>query len=167
MVRQLSLLIALAAVISCFPLEQAASAQSIEPRNEFNVGFSYLTDFEFGGSGFTVGYAQKAKSWFEVEVQFDANFNLGGTTFDQYTIGSGPKFMLPGKRLTPFVHMLLGASNFRAFNSTGSEFAIKYGAGVDVSLNHQWSARFELNDLVVWNPATHNLQVNTGLVVRF
>jgi len=145
----------------------AQPPQSQPLKSEFNVGFSYLTDFNFGGSGFTVGYAEKATPWFQVEVQLDANFNLGPTTFDQYTTTGGPKFSLPGKRLTPYVHMLLGASHFRAFNRTGTEFAVKYGGGLDVTLTRNWAARFELNDLVIWNPITHNLQVNTGLVVRF
>lgn len=145
----------------------AAYAQGEPPRGEFNVGYTYLTNFSFGGHGFNVGYAESANSWFQVEVQFDGHFNLGTTSFDQYTTVAGPKFVLRTKRLTPFAHFLLGASHFRAFGSTGNEFAMKFGGGVDVALSPSLSARIGLNDLVVWNPVVHRLVFDTGLVVRF
>jgi opacity protein-like surface antigen len=165
MVRRVDLCLSLFLVIlSGF---SAAYAQDESPRNEFNVGYTYLTDLNFGSHGFNVGFAESATSWFQVEAQFDAHFNLGKTTFDQYTTIAGPKFALRTGRLTPYVHFLLGASHFRAFNRTGTEFAIKYGGGVDINLTPTLSARIGLNDLVIWNPVSHRMVLDTGLVVRF
>lgn len=153
--------------IMAFALMNSVFAQQSVAKHEFNVGFSYMTDFNMGGSGFTVGYAERAKPWFQVALEFDANFNLAGTTFDNYSTLGGPRFSLPGKRISPFVQVMAGASHFRAFGRTGSEFSMKYGGGVDVHLKHNLLARLELGDLVIWNPTTHYLQLNTGLVFRF
>jgi hypothetical protein len=154
-------------IIMVLAMMSVGVAQQGVPKHEFDVGFSYLTDFDMGGSGFTVGYAERATPWFQVVVEFDANFNLAGTTFDNYSTLAGPRFSLPGKRIIPFVQMMVGASHFRAFGRTGSEFSMKYGGGIDVKLKHNLLARVELGDLVIWNPATHYLQLNTGMVFRF
>jgi hypothetical protein len=145
----------------------AAFAQEDTPRAEFNVGWSYLTNSTYGSHGFNIGIAESAASWFQVEAQLDANFRLGGNHYDLYTTVIGPKIPFRMKRITPYGHVLVGASYFRAFGRTGADFAMKMGGGVDFVLTPLLSARFGINDLVIWDPVRHYLLMDAGLVVRF
>jgi hypothetical protein len=145
----------------------AAFAQEDTPRGEFNLGWSYLNGSNSSGHGFNIGIAESATSWFQVEAQFDANYRLADYHYDLYTTVAGPKIPFRMKRFTPYGHVLAGASYFRAFGRTGADFAMKVGGGVDVILSPLISARFGMDDLIVWNPVRHYLLLNAGMVVRF
>ena len=165
MVRRVDLCLCL--ILLLLTCISAAFAQEDAPRAEFNVGWSYLDSSTYTGHGFNVGMAESATSWFQVEAQFDANFDLADYHYDLYTLVAGAKIPFRMKRITPFGHVLFGASMFRAFGNTSPDLAMKVGGGVDFMLTPLLSARIGVDDLVVWNPVRHYLLVNAGMVFKF
>jgi hypothetical protein len=101
----------------------------------------------------------------------------------------GPKIALPGKKVSPFVHVLLGVA--RAWTGNGYEvtgitipssattFATALGGGIDIKLGHFIALRpIQIDYLLtrftlgssgfLHNSATQNEpRASAGLVVRF
>lgn len=169
-----------------------SSAQSAD-RFEIFGGYSYLSgDFTTvtngGINGWNASLDAKVKPWAGIVADFSAyypseNFGCGQacvTSAKPYSFLFGPQLSAPIRRVTPFVHFLVGdthvASSGNSLASTNS-FTFAAGGGADLQINHHFALRgqvdlfhddFTAADNQLQFKVNHNpVRVSTGLVFRF
>jgi hypothetical protein len=91
-----------------------------------------------------------------------------------HTFLLGPSLTLHDGRISPFVHVMFGASRLRADSGgpvlTRNAFTIAAGGGVDLRISHRWAVRMVQFDYVrqrFFNEVPHGGRLSAGVVFRF
>jgi opacity protein-like surface antigen len=168
--------VGLLVVLLCF--STAAMAQDT-PKGEFSAGFSYVRinpGSSLPGvnlSGWYASLAGNVNDWFGVVGEFSGHYgkpaNLGT---DAHTYLFGPRISYrKNEKLTPFVHVLMGAARAGAGPGTGTTaFAMAMGGGVDARVTDGIAIRAVQFDYVMtrfFEQAQHNIRLSAGITFRF
>jgi opacity protein-like surface antigen len=158
---------------------QAAAAQETTPKADVFGGYSYGGD---NSRGWAASAAFSVNRWLGLAAEFGGQY----TSFDSpdsserirtHSFLFGPRLSLRGKRVTPFVHALVGASHNDArahelgfdFHSTDTDFAAELGGGLDININRRVAVRaFQLDYLRTnfFGGSQNNGRLAVGLVIR-
>jgi len=149
-----------------------------------------LGDYEFTGFDFDATYYflhnGGLTAGLTAEISYyrkDVSSRFPGGALRQYGLMFGPRCKFHKGRMEPFIHGLFGYTNDFAdgpglANTSGNEFSLKLGGGLDVSVSKHFSVRAgELNFYYYtgWVPPfggpnwAHimNFTYSTGIVVKF
>ena len=103
------------------------------------------------------------------------------TNYSSYQFLAGPRFQVPGEQFNVFFHALFGgvrskvslltvATGVKTETTSGPDFAMAYGGGLDWNLSPQLGVRLVQFDYIpvrdnpIWR---HNIRVQAGVVFRF
>jgi len=171
-------------IILCFSailvLCAAAHAQEV-PRVEVAGSFSFLDanlrgpgqSLHLSGGGGSV--AENLNSWFGGRMEIHAfGGTVSGTSVTAQTYTYGPVFSYRKfERFTPFADLQLGAihasTGYLGISTSAVRFAMAAGGGTDINLNRRAAIRLQADYLMTrfLDLRQDNLQVSTGLVIRF
>ena len=154
-----------------------AKAQDV-PAWEIYGGYTYAranlggTAFNLNGGGASA--TENLNDWFGGRVEFNAlGGTVGGVNVALQTITYGPVFTFRKfTRLTPFVHLQLGAvhadQGFLGISEGAWKFAMTGGGGADYALNDRLAVRVQGDYLMTrfLNMRQDNIQLSAGLVYR-
>ncbi len=179
-----------------------ASAQTTDefPKNEFFGGYSYnsadintltINPRRTGQNGANFAYTRNLTKNIGITGDISAHFSRrsqtsGGGEFEsrrnQYYLLGGVQFKAPNKsRVTPFAHVLVGASLFRGFTSNrtsagnvftfddATSFAAALGGGLDVRVSKRVAVRLIQADYTptFFGPGRQdNFRLSIGIVFR-
>ena len=140
---------------------------------EANLSPSYLSRFSMNGGWLSV--QENLNSWFGGRIEFNGfGGTEGGVNVDAQTYTFGPVFSYRKfERLTPYAHVQLGAihapAGYLGISARAAKFALATGGGVDVAINRHAAIRFQGDYFMTrfLSLRQNNLQVSTGLVIRF
>ena len=154
-----------------------ASAQEI-PEWELSGGYSHLfanvgtSSFNLHGGGGAI--QQNVNGWFAGRVEINAfggdtsGFHVTAQTYTYSPVFTFRKY----ERITPFVHVALGAIHaspgYLGISESATKFMQAPGAGVDVAINPRLAVRLQ-GDYVSTNFLSdhqNNFQFSAHLVVR-
>ncbi len=170
--KKLFLLIAVLLMVSA-----SAQAQTDYPSAEVFGGYTYLNDEvvdreSFHGWGF--GIQGNLSSRFGLVSEFTGtygNVELGLVDLDTstYTYLFGPRVSARSERATGFAHILVGGATTRIEGSSGTDFALAVGGGVDVHVNKNISIRLaQVDYLPIFSSDTrNNFRYMGGVVIKF
>jgi hypothetical protein len=171
----------------------------------FNPSHAYISNsFSLNGGGGSIAY--NFADYFAIKADFEGygsatrSFSIpagsqicpsgcsGNVQANLFTYQFGPQLGLREGKVQPFVHLLLGGAHsnlganlYRAAGSTGKRpsddaFALSFGAGVDIVVNHAGTIAFRPCEFdYLWtnfNLNSHqsgqsNFQYKAGMVFKF
>lgn len=147
------------------------------PKAEFFGGFSYhRQDFAVlsdSGIGWQAAIHANFSPYLGLTADFGGQYGkLLGLSFRDYQLLVGPRFIGRGERVTGFAHFLFGVRSLRGLRALGlggTNFAMGFGGGTDVSLNDRISIRVMQFDYiptkdVVW---LTDYRFGAGIVLKF
>lgn len=120
-------------------------------------------------NGWEVTGVFKPSRWLGIAADLSGHYDT--SIRHNFTYLFGPQISLPVGRISPFAHVLLGATNQSRFGSdNGNAFASAIGGGIDVKVSHFVSFRLVQVDyyMIRFIGQTQNgIRVSTGIVVHF
>jgi len=156
------------------------------PKGEIFTGYAFTHNSDqVGGLNFNgFNIALSANVTRKVGVVFELGGNFGETTYAQikdkkslYTFLGGPRYYFRSdSRVTPFVHIFVGASHQLAtvtdptgtYKSTATEFALATGGGFDVNVSPRVSIRIaQLDYRYTRGFLKNNFRYCGGLLFKF
>lgn len=138
-----------ASFVLCFSLPALAQHA---PKVDISGAFSFLGDQAFEESfqqptaatfpGWVGSVADHLNPWFAMVGELGGNYRptyryqlLGSVNLQIHSYLVGPRFSARARQVTPFAHILVGATRFMAHvdgpNTSFVEFAVQPGGGVD------------------------------------
>ena len=159
---------------------RTAAAQEA-PKAEVFGGYAYAGE---GTHGWNASVAGNVNSWFGLVGDFTGQHTrleeVGvSERIKTHSFLFGPQFSArSGKRVTPFVRVLFGASNVRtratesgqSFSFSDTSFAAAFGGGLDVRLSDRVAVRAVQLDYVrtrFFGETQNRGRLSAGLVFRF
>jgi hypothetical protein len=168
MLRKISYLAVLALSLSF-----STHAQGLTDKLEVFGGYSfehYATSPSFNTNGWEFSGQYKVSSWLGGIGDVDGHYGtFEGISPNLHNYLFGPQFSFPAP-VTPFVHVLIGASHFSAGGASSTSLADGIGFGIDTHVAPQISWRVVQVDFIhthLFNSGQNNTRVSTGIVVHF
>jgi hypothetical protein len=168
MVRRVCLLLGL-----IFLASVPARAQDPEDKIELSAGYAYMHFKSVPAvnlNGFDVSGQYKLRDWLGGVAEVGGEYgSVGGVRSQVYTYLFGPQISWP-RRISPFAHLLFGASSFSGGGYASRSIGAAYGFGVDAKVKKKWSWRVIEGDIVpthLGGVSEHSVRVSTGIVFRF
>jgi hypothetical protein len=164
MLRRLCLLLGLVLLVSV-----GAQAQGAGDKIEISGGFSYMRfgsspSTNMGGWDFSGQY--KFNDWLGGVGDFSGNYGGGQSV---HTFMFGPQVSWPA-RVSPFAHILIGASHYSTSGVGDTSFSAAFGAGIDTKIAENISWRIIEGDYIpthFFGTTENNARIVTAIVVRF
>ncbi|MGH9710153.1 MAG: outer membrane beta-barrel protein [Candidatus Acidiferrales bacterium] len=149
----------------------AAQAQS--KKIEVFVGYSFQRVEGFPANANMSGWEGSLKYKFTpyLGVRGDVSAQYGtltGSRINYHNILVGPEVSLP-RKISPFVHVLLGNGRSSVFGVTGNAFAVAIGGGVDYHVTDMISIRMAQFDVITGSTkqTSSDGRFSAGIVLHF
>ena len=120
-------------------------------------------------SGWEGSLTYKFTPYLGVTADTSADYGtLTNSRINFHTIFVGPQVSLP-RRISPFVHVLLGVSRSSVFGVTSSTFSTALGGGVDYRATSLFSIRMVQVDVITGSTknTSSDARISTGIVFHF
>jgi opacity protein-like surface antigen len=123
-------------------------------------------DPSINASGWSAAISGNVNRWFGVTGDVSGSYKNGGHL---YSFLVGPTISARTKRVTPFAHVLFGAST--TCRSCDSAFTMAVGGGMDANVSEHFSVRLLQADWLLFRAGgitdKKNGRVSAGVVFRF
>ena len=146
-----------------------ASAQD-HPKAELFGGYQYThLHPDINASGWNTSITGNFSSWFGLTADVSGAYKNGGRL---HTVMVGPTISFrQSDKVTPFVHVLVGAGFGSGNGGTKTAFETAVGGGLDVKVNRHVAIRMVQADWLIFRDQgitdRKNARVSTGIVFRF
>ena len=122
-------------------------------------------------NGAEIAAQYKLNSWFGGVAEVDGHFGLPSNR-DARILGvmGGAQVSLPRRRISPFVHALVGIGHARTDGIWDTSLAAAFGGGIDMRIAPPLSWRMIQGDDVMtryFGGTQHNVRISTGILWRF
>jgi hypothetical protein len=168
MLRKFGLLVVLALSLSL-----SAHAQSLTDKIEVFGGYSFMhydTSPSFNSNGWELAGQYKVMSWLGAVADIDGHYGtFEGINPNLHDYLIGPQVSFPA-RVSPFAHVLIGASHFSAGGASSNSFATGFGFGIDDKVAPSISWRVVQLDFIrtrLFGVTENNTRISTGIVIHF
>ncbi|HEV2288187.1 MAG TPA: outer membrane beta-barrel protein [Candidatus Acidoferrales bacterium] len=157
-----------------FGLFLAAPLATQAQRIDVFTGYSLLRVDEnpsnISMNGWEGSVEYKFSDYLGVKADFSANYGtiLGTKNMNIHGYYVGPELRLK-KRISPFVHVLLGDTRLSIPGEIGNHFSVVLGGGADLRINDLLSIRLIQADIPTGNLVSTSVdgRISTGLVFHF
>lgn len=161
------------AFILVFALFTPFAAQAQTRKFEAFAGYSFQRVEGFPSnanmSGWVGELTYKFTPYLGVTADASAQYGtLTGSRINYHNILVGPEISLP-RKISPFVHVLLGDGRSSVFGVTSKTFAVAIGGGVDYRVNDLVSVRMAQFDVITGatKQTSSDGRFSAGIVFHF
>jgi hypothetical protein len=161
------------AFILMFALFTPLAAQAQTRKFEVFAGYSFqrLEGFpsNANASGWVGELTYKFTPYLGLTGDVSAQYgSLTGSRINYHNILGGPEISLP-RKISPFVHVLLGDGRSSVFGVTSKTFAVAIGGGVDYHVNDLISIRMAQFDVLTGSTkeTSSDGRFSAGIVFHF
>lgn len=161
------------AFILVFALLTPFAAQAQARKFDAFIGYSFqrLEGFPSNAnmSGWEGALTYKFSPYLGVTGDASAQYGtLTGSRINYHNILVGPEVSLP-RRISPFIHVLLGDGRSSVFGVTSKTFAVAIGGGVDYRANDLISVRMAQFDVITGSTkqTSSDGRFSAGIVFHF